>query len=131
MARTYGRKTNPDGSMQRTANGGYVWFEIDSDSTGHDGYVWLTTLAQCLKLVKGESAFYANYGISSIQAVITQVYPDYDVQITQQQFQPYFALLSIARSPNGVQQDDGSVSPVYNINAVLLDGTQIQASVGI
>jgi hypothetical protein len=59
------------------------------------------------------------------------VYPDYDVQVTQQQFQQYFALLSIARSPNGVQEDDGSVSPVYNINAVLLNGTQIQATVGI
>jgi hypothetical protein len=131
MARTYGRAQNPDGSLQRTANGGYVWTTIQTDSAGQDGYVWLSTLAQCLQLVKGESAFYANYGISSPQAIITQVYPDYDVQVTQQQFQQYFALLSIARSPNGVQEDDGSVSPVYNINAVLLNGTQIQATVGI
>jgi hypothetical protein len=131
MARTYDRALNADGSFQRTANGGYVWKTVQTDSNGFDGYVWLATLTQCLLLVKGESAFYANYGISSIQAVITQVYPDYDVQITQQQFQQYFALLSIARSANGVQEDDGSVSPVYNINAVLLNGTMIQKTVGI
>lgn len=131
MARTYGRATNPDGSLQRTTNGGYVWMEIDSDASGHDGYVWLTTLAQCLQLVKGESAFYSQYGISTPEALISQIYPDYDVQLTQQQFQPYFASLNIAASPYGKQESDGSVSPVYNISAVLLDGTKIQAQVGI
>jgi hypothetical protein len=131
MARTYGREQNADGSLKRTANGGYVWIEVSTDASGHDGFVSLTTMAQCLQLVKGESAFYSQYGISSPQAVISQVYPDYDVQLTQQQFQSKFAALTITRSPNGKKEDDGSVSPIYNIAAVLLNGTAIQTQVGI
>ncbi|WP_321868593.1 hypothetical protein [Paraburkholderia tropica] len=131
MARTYGRLQNSDGTMERTANGGYVWIEIDSQSNSNDGYVWLATLCQCLQLVKGESAFFSQYGISSPQAVISQVYPDYDVQVTQQQFQSKFASLTITRSPSGKLEDDGSTSPVYNVFAVLLDGTTVQTTVGI
>lgn len=131
MARTYGRKTDGQGNMLRTANGGYQWIEINTDQTGHDGYVRLATLAQCLQLVKGESAFYSQFGISTPSAIISQVYPDYDVHTTQQQFSQYFASLTITRSPNGRVEDDGSVSPVYNITAVLMDGTELSTTVGI
>lgn len=69
---------------------------VESDPVNGDTYVWLTTLIQCLKLVLGESPFYANYGIPAQQAVIQQVFPDYYVAQTQSQFTPYFASLIIS-----------------------------------
>lgn len=130
MARTYGRLQNPDGTYQRNADGSYKWIVVETDANGQNGYVWLTTLAQCLQLVLGESPFYAQYGIPSIQSVLTQVYPDYYVQRTQQQFQKYFTSLSIIRSSNTTPDASGQVNPTYLITAVLLDGTIVQTTVG-
>lgn len=83
------------------------------------GYIWLATLAQTLRLNTKESPFYSNYGIAAEQSVQTQIAPTIDITRTQQQFAPYFASLSIFKQPN-------TVNPTYNINAVFLNGTNIQ-----
>lgn len=105
--RTYGRITNPNGTK--------TWVEVTTDSQGFNDNVYLTTLAQCLKLNLGESPFYSNYGIPAQQTVVTQVFPDYYVAQTQSQFAPYFASLSINRVV-------GSYPPVYNAKAVTHSG---------
>jgi len=105
--RTYGRIANEDGSK--------TWVTVETDSSGYSDSVWLTTLAQCLKLNLGESPFYASYGIPQYQTIVTQVLPDYYVMQTQTQFSPYFASLTITR----VQ---GSFPPVYQVNAVCHNG---------
>jgi len=105
--RTYGRITNSDGSK--------TWVQISTDANGYEDNVYLTTLAQVLKLNLGESPFYANYGIPQYQTVVTQVFPDYYAMTTQQQFAGYFASLAITR----VQ---GSFPPVYNVNIVTHSG---------
>jgi hypothetical protein len=107
MARTYGRVNNADGSK--------TWVQVNSDANGFDDNVWLTTLAQCLKLNLGESPFYANSGIPQYQTIVTQTLPDFYVMQTQTQFAPYFASLTITR----VQ---GSFPPVYQVNAVCHNG---------
>ena len=76
--RTWGRVFSPDGS--------YQWVRVNTDANGSSDGVWLTTLLQCLQLNLGESPFYANYGIPAEQSVIQQLWPDYNVLLTQQQF---------------------------------------------
>ena len=104
--RTYGRVTNADGSR--------TWVEVQTDSQGYDDYVWLTTLCQVLQLNRNESPFYANYGIPAQQSVIQQIYPDYYVAITQQQFAQYFANLTVSSVPG--------YSPVYQVSVTTHQG---------
>lgn len=105
--RTWARISNEDGSK--------TWVKVETDAAGYDDSVWMSTLAQCLKLNLGESPVYANYGIPQYQTIVTQVLPDYYVMQTQSQFAQYFASLTITR----VQ---GSSPPVYQINAVCHNG---------
>ena len=101
--RTYGR-----------VNG--VWTEVTEPE-----YVLITTLIQVLKLILGESPFYANYGIPAQQSVIQQIFPDFYVNMTQQQFSRAFAALSISKVP--------STTPTYNINLVTMQGTRFNADI--
>jgi hypothetical protein len=113
--RTYGRVYATDGS--------YQWIVVESDPvTGADDAVWLTTLLQALQLNLGESPFYAQYGIPDEQSIAQQLWPDYNVAVTQQQFAPYFAALIIAREP-------GAQSPTYNVNVTTNTGVKITATV--
>lgn len=112
--RTYGRIFNSDGT--------YTWQVVQTDPNGSNDKVRLTTLCQVLKLNLGESPFYAQYGISAQQSVIQQLWPDYDVARTQQQFAGYFAALLIGRAP-------GAQTPTYNVNVTANNGTQIKTQV--
>lgn len=102
-------------------NGDYVWQLVETDANGFNDLVYITTLAQVLKLNLGESPFFANYGLPAHQTVVTQVYPDYYLNQTQQQFAPFFASLTITRvapTPNF----PAAPSPTYQINAVTHNG---------
>lgn len=99
-----------------------VWVEVDTDQNGYNDNVMLTTLAQCLKLNLGESPFYANYGIPQYQTITTQVFPDYYVAQTQQQFSKYFASLILTRVPN-------QTTPVYNVTAITHAGAILNTTV--
>lgn len=105
--RTYGRIQNEDGTK--------TWVTVETDAAGFDDNVWVTTLAQALKLNLGESPFHADVGIPQYQTIVTQVLPDFYVSQTQSQFAPNFASLTITR----VQ---GSFPPVYQVNAVCHSG---------
>jgi len=104
--RTYGRITNADGSKS--------WVEVTTDASGNNDFVWLVTLIQCLLLNRGESPFYADHGIPSQQAVIQQIFPDFYVTLTQQQFAPYFASLSVTKI--------SGTSPAYRISLTTQQG---------
>jgi len=106
--------TNPDGSK--------TWVVIQTDANGYNENVYLTTLAQVLKLNLGESPFYASYGIPQYQTIQTQVMPDYYAMMTQTQFSPFFAGLTISR----VQT---SAAPLYNVNAVTFSGSILNETI--
>jgi len=110
--RTYGRVYS---------NGVPNWAEVQTDANGFDDYVWLTTLAQTLKLFLGESPFYANYGLPAKQSVVQQVFPDFYVSRTQQQFSQYFSSLIVASQP--------SSKPTYKINVTLHNGVPLSTTV--
>lgn len=112
--RTYGRITNADGSK--------TWVQVSTDANGFNDSLYLTTLAQVLKLNLGESPFYADYGIPQYQTVITQVYPDHYVMQTQTQFAPYFSSLVI-------QRQSGTFDPVYNVSAIGHSGAILNATI--
>lgn len=105
--RTWGRVTGSDGKRQ--------WVAVETAPDGDNTHVWLTTLIQTLKLALGESPFYSQFGIPAQQSITQQIYPDYYVNIVQQQFAQYFASLSISR----VQEE---ITPTYNVKVITLDG---------
>lgn len=95
--------------------------EVTTDADGFNDYVWITTLIQCLKLSPGESPFYSNHGIPAQRSVIQQVFPDYYVAQTQQQFAPYFAALIVSKLPNA--------EPTYRIDITTQQGVQLQMNI--
>lgn len=112
--RTYGRVTNSDGAK--------TWKLVETDSTGSNDYVYITTLIQVFKLNLGESPFYANYGIPAHNSVLQQTHPDYYMSRTQQQFSQYFASLIITAAPS-VGPD---FKPVYNVNLITHYGVPLE-----
>lgn len=124
MARTYGREP-----LGPEADSGYRWVEVVTDEAGLNSQVMLTTLAQNLQLVLGESPFFANAGIPSIQSVLTQVFPTLYVQRVQQQFAAEFTSLNITQNAEGTPGSGGQINPTYLVTAVLLDGTVRQSSI--
>ena len=96
-----------------------VWQEVITDPvTGLNDAVWLTTLLQCLKLNLGEDPFNSDYGIPAQKSVIQQIFPDFYVSQTQQQFSPHFASLIISKVP-------GQIAPYYNVNIITNNGAKI------
>ena len=114
--RTWGRVND--------ANGNKKWVAVESDTNGDFSYGWLTTLIQTLKLGLGESPFYVNYGIPAHQCIVQQIYPDYYVNMVQQQFAGYFASLAISKV-------DGAENPTYNIDVVFFNGTSYRTQVPV
>lgn len=102
---------------------GTQWTEVVTDSNGFNDMVYLTTLCQVLLLGLGESPFYANYGIPAVQSVLTQIFPDFYVNFTQQQFSQYFANLSVVKL--------STRTPIYQINVITQQGYTLNASVGV
>lgn len=111
--RTYGRVYD--------ANGKYTWVVITTDAKGYNDDVYLTTLAQVFKGNLGESPFWGNYGLPAKPSLVTQVYPDYNVQFTQQQFAQYFTSLIIYRQTVTIKKRP---SPVYTVNVVTKYGAK-------
>lgn len=98
-----------------------VWTEVSTEDDGSNDAVYLTTLIQVLNLSPGESPFYANFGVPAVPSVLSQIFPDFYVNMTQQQFAAYFASLSIIRS-----DDD---PPTYQVDIVTNTGAHISGVV--
>jgi hypothetical protein len=107
--RTYGRVYDELGNA--------TWVEVQTDPTGQNDAVFLTTLIQTCKLSRGESPVFANYGIPAQQSVVTQVFPDFYVTQTQQQFSEYFASLIISRVP--------ALDPIYAVAVQFNNGASV------
>ena len=85
--------------------------------------VYVTALAQVLKLNLNESPFYADWGIPAKESVVQQVFPDYFVRRVQQQFSQYFASLVVYKQ--------SLPTPVYNISVVTNAGVKLNANVPV
>ncbi|TCB23980.1 hypothetical protein E0H77_12515 [Acinetobacter sp. ANC 4633] len=114
--RVYGRITNPNGSKS--------WVVVTIDAKGFNDAVYVTALAQAIKLVLQESPFYGNVGIPQYQTIVTQVYPDFYVAQLQSQYAQYFASLNITRQ-------QGVDPPTYNVTAITHQGSTLSAAIPI
>lgn len=110
--RVWGRTTDIYGNK--------TWQEVSTDANGQNDAVYVTWLAQVIQLGLGESPFWANWGIPSQQAIITQVFPDFYVMQTQQNFSGLFANLSMYRIPN-------TLPPAYQVNVITQAGSIMQS----
>lgn len=113
--RTWGRTYAPDGTP--------TWVEVSTTPDGYNDNVYLTTLIQVLKLNLGESPFYADYGIPAKTSVIQQVFPDFYIVRTQQQFAQYFANLTVAKVP--------SPTPTYQVSVTFQQGYKADLTVQV
>jgi hypothetical protein len=119
--RTYGRTRD-------VLTGAKKWWIVTTDANGFNDSVYLTTLAQVCKLNLGESPFFANYGIPAEPSVVMQIYPDFYMIRTQQQFAPYFISLIISIAPiaqGAADSDDGRPVPSYYLNVLTNYGSRI------
>jgi len=107
--RTYGRIFPTNGDPP-------YWVKVEPDANGQFDFGYITTLAQVLQLNRGESPFYADYGIPAQQSVMSQVPPDYYMAVTQQQFANFFAALTLAK----VADDRGQ--PHYRMSVTTNQG---------
>jgi hypothetical protein len=114
LLRTWGRVGQINGL-------GGQWVEVTTDANGYNDQVYLTTLIQVLKLNLGESPFYSNFGIPAAQTLVTQVQPDYYLNVTQQQFAQYFASLMISKQTQAANQP----TPVYTVNVTTQQGSTL------
>ena len=102
---------------------GYEWVEVDTDQNGFNDAVWLTTTAQVLQLGLNESPIFGNYGIPAQQSVVTQVFPDYYVTLTQQKFSAFFLSLLVNKL--------AAELPKYRVNAAANPGATLMSPVPI
>jgi hypothetical protein len=123
MQRTWGRTRD-------TLSGKKTWRQVTTDAQGFDDMVMLTTLAQVCKLNLGESPFYADWGIPAQASVITQIYPDFYVQLTQQRFAPFFMSLFLQHLPDAVDETNRPM-PHYHFEAVTHYGAYLADDVPI
>lgn len=117
--RTYGRIINPDGSK--------TWVVLTTAANGDNSLVLLATFCQCLLLGLGESPFYGAYGIPARKSVMQQVAPDYYMTVTQQQFAPFFASLTVSRvAGSGMPTNP---TPAYTVSCITFQGVALGAQV--
>lgn len=117
--RTFGRilsdPMNPDSAK--------IWVQVTTTDNGNNDAVMITTLVQNLKLILGESPFYADRGIPAQQSVLQQVFPDFYVWTTQTRFVGFFASLIVAKIP--------STNPEYTINLVTNSGARLAVRIPV
>lgn len=106
----------------------WEWVAVETDLNGFNDLPMVTALVQVLKLSLGESPFYGNYGIPGIQSVLTQIFPDYYVAVTQQRYAENFASLIIIRRPDDRTSIKQAPVPTYDIKLVTHSGVHIQQS---
>jgi hypothetical protein len=100
---------------------GYIWVNIGPDVNGDVSNVFVVNLIQVLLGILGESPMFADYGIPAERSVVTQIFPDFYVNQTQQQFTQYFASLQITKQ--------NQPSPTYSINLITNTGATFNASI--
>jgi hypothetical protein len=93
------------------------WVEVTTDANGFNDMVYLTNLLQVIKLNLHESPFFSNWGIPAHASVMSQIAPDYYMNLTQQRFAQYFTLLILTNLPNRLD-DDGRPEPGYQYNVI-------------
>jgi hypothetical protein len=120
------------GRTRNVLTGKKTWWVVTTDINGFNDSVYLTALAQVIKLNLGESPFFAQYGIPAHESVVTQIFPDFYLAFTQQQYAGYFASLLLISNPvpqgsadSFAAGQDGAPAPRYYISVLTNTGARI------
>lgn len=116
-----------DGTVNTTNVNGLQWVVVSTAANGSNSLVYITALAQVLQLNLNESPLFAADGLPQQQSVMQQTVPDYYVTLEQQKYAQFFAALSVSRAP----LTPTAPTPTYQITALTLEGTVINASVPV
>lgn len=111
--RNYWRYQSPSGQLQ--------WITVSTDANGFNDLVYFSNLLQVLQLGYQESPLYGQYGIAAQQSILQQVWPDFSVAQTQQQFAPYFASLQISKVQDALE-------PTYNVFVIAYSGANLNVN---
>lgn len=84
----------------RSPRGPLKWIVVETTRQGLNDDVYITALAQTLKLNINESPFFANFGIPAHQSIMQQVMPDFYIVFIQQFYSQFFASLLVSKVPN-------------------------------
>jgi len=127
--RTYGR-------TQDVLTGKKKWWIVTTDRAGYNDSVYLTDLAQVIKLNLGESPFFADWGIPAHPSVVTQIFPDFYMSRIQERFSSRFASCILNSMPIEQGSPDsfaegleGAPAPRYYINVLTNYGSYIGVKV--
>jgi hypothetical protein len=115
------------GRTQDVRSGKKKWWVVTTQN-GFNDSVYLTNLAQVIKLNWGESPFFGNWGIPAHASVMLQVPPDYFMARIQGQFAQYFASLALYVLLDAVDSD-GRPAPAYMIHVITNYGSVIGVKV--
>lgn len=100
------------------------WVVVETED-GFNDKVYITAMAQTLKLNLNESPFWANFGIPARQSVLQQIMPDFYIVYTQKYYAQFFAALTISKKIVPVPNPDGPLSPVYDMSVVTHAGVRL------
>jgi hypothetical protein len=124
------------GRTQDVLSGKKTWWVVTTDANGYNDSVYLTDLAQVIKLNLGESPFFADWGIPAHPSVVTQMYPDLYLARIQARFAPRFAscILTVLPVTQGsadsfATDQDGAPAPRYYISVLTNYGARIGVQV--
>ena len=70
------------------------------------------------------SPFFADYGIPARESVVTQIYPDFYVQLIQQRMAPHFMSLMLEHRPDALDETNRPM-PHWHFEAVTNYGSTI------
>jgi hypothetical protein len=93
------------------------WVVVETDANGFNDMVYLTNMIQVIKLNLHESPFFANWGIPAHASVMTQIAPDYNINLIQQRFAKYFMSLTLTNLLNRFDED-GKPEPAYQFTVI-------------
>jgi hypothetical protein len=93
------------------------WVVVTTDENGFNDMVYLTNMIQVIRLNLHESPFFTNWGIPAHVSVMTQIAPDYYLNLIQQRFAKYFMSLVLTNLPNRFDED-GRPAPAYQYNVI-------------
>lgn len=111
-----------------------IYHKVRNDQTGEQKWLVLTDqddvyvfwLVEVLRLVLGESPFFANWGIPATETIVTNIYPDYYVALVKDQFTPYFQSLNITRIDTKELR-----TAAYSIEIITLNGKFINEMIKV
>lgn len=103
----------------RDPKGPLKWVVVETTKEGLNDDVYITAMAQTIKLNVNESPFFGNFGLPAHQSVMMQLMPDFFIIQIQQFYLQFFASLLVSRIPDPeISRDKNVQAPIYRFSVI-------------